>query len=215
MPVKDYYKLLRVEPSADFTTIKKAFRKLALQYHPDKNEASPSSTSYYRELQMAYEVLSNPQKREEYHYHRWLEKSKGNDLDVAITADQILQLFMNTERVIHEMDSFRSDNYLLFDILVNLYSTNRMEIILENNDSQLEKTVIQLALQSSKPLSSSLQLRLMEQLNKLLKNHPLQRSNWDAQVKSMQQKEFIEKLKVPFVLVLTIILCLVILLISK
>ena len=215
MPVKDYYKLLQVDPSADFTTIKRAFRKLAMQYHPDKNQESPSSTSHYRELQLAYEILSNPQKREEYHYQRWLEKSKGHELDTAISTDQILQLFINTERVIHEMDSFRTDNFHLLDILLNLYNTNRIELILEENESKLEKTVIQLALQSSSSLCSSYQLRLMEQLNKLLKKHPEQRSIWDEQVKTRQQKEFIEKLKVPVVILLTIILCLIILLISK
>ena len=109
MAVKDYYKLLQVEPNADFTTIKKAFRKLAMQYHPDKNEGSLSSTSYYRELQLAYEVLSNPKKREEYHYQRWLEKSMGHELDAAISVDQVLQLFIHTERCIHEMDKFRTD----------------------------------------------------------------------------------------------------------
>lgn len=215
MPVKDYYKILQVEPSADFTTIKRAFRKLAMQYHPDKNQESRSSTSQYRELQQAYEILSNPQKREEYHYQRWLEKSKGYELDKAISADQILQLFINTERVIHEMDSFRLDNFHLLDILLNLYTTNRIELILEENDSKLEKTVIQLALQSSSSLSSAYQLRLIEQLNKLLKKHPEQLSIWNEQVKNTQHKEFVEKLKVPLVILLTIILCLIILLISK
>ena len=215
MPVKDYYKLLQVEPSADFTTIKRAFRKLAMQYHPDKNQESPSSTSHYRELQLAYEILSNPQKREEYHYQRWLEKSKGYELDTAISTDQILQLFINTERVIHEMDSFRSDNFHLLEILLNLYNTNRIELILEENDSKLEKTVIQLALKSSSSLSSAYQLRLIDQLKKLLKKHPEQQFIWDEQVRTTKHKEFIEKLKVPVVILLTIILCLIILLISK
>lgn len=215
MSVKDYYKILDVEPSADFSTIKKAFRKLAMQYHPDKNEGSPSSTSYYREIQIAYEVLSNSKKREEYHYKRWLEKSKGYELDTAITVEQIVQLFINTERVIHEMDSFWLNNLLLLDILLNTYNANRTDLILEKNDAKLENTVIALAFQSSKSLSSSHQLKMIERMNKLLKKHPEQHSKWNQYLKSVQQKEFIEKLKIPAVILLTILLCLIILMISK
>ncbi len=215
MQVKDYYKMLQVEPNADFITIKRAFRKLAMQYHPDKTEGSSTATSHYRELQQAYEILSNPQKREEYHYQRWLEKSKGYDLDSAISTDQILQLFINTERVIHEMDSFSADNFHLLDILLNLYNSNRLERILEENDNKLEKTVIQLAKQSSSSLSSTYQLRLIDQLKNLLKKHPEQQSSWDEQLRIKQRKEFIEKLKVPVVILLTIILCLIILFISR
>lgn len=215
MLVKDYYKILQVEPNADLNTIKRAFRKLAMQYHPDKNDGNYSSTSYFRELQVAYEILSNPQKREEYHYHRWLEKSKGYALDTAIGEEQILQLFIHTERVIHETDSFRINNFHMIDMLLNVYTTTRLEIIVEKNDSRLEKNVIQLGRQSSKSLPSVFQLKMIEQLNTLLNKHPDQKSKWFEQVKVIQRKEFIEKLKLPVVIALTIILCLLILLISK
>ena len=215
MPVKDYYKILQVEPNADFTTIKKAFRKLAMEYHPDKNEGNQSSTIFFREIQTAYDVLTNPEKRERYHYERWLEKSKGHHLETAISAEQIIQLFINTERVIHETDSFRRDNSIIIDFLLNLYTSNRIELILEKNDPNLEKSTIQLAIQSTKDLPSSLQLRLNEQLKKLLAKHPDMASSWSMGIQNMKKKEFIESLKIPLLILLTVILCLIILLISK
>jgi len=63
---KDYYKILQVQPTASYEEIKKSYRKLALKYHPDKNPNNQEAESRFKELNEAYEVLSNPEKKEEY-----------------------------------------------------------------------------------------------------------------------------------------------------
>ncbi|GIX91620.1 dnaJ homolog subfamily B member 9 [Caerostris extrusa] len=62
---KDYYDVLGVDKKASSKEIKKAFRKLAMQYHPDKNK-DPDAENRFREIAEAYEVLSDDQKRREY-----------------------------------------------------------------------------------------------------------------------------------------------------
>jgi len=62
----DYYKLLGVERSASQDDIKKAFRKLAMKYHPDKNPGDNESEKKFKEINAAYEVLSDEQKRAAY-----------------------------------------------------------------------------------------------------------------------------------------------------
>ena len=64
--MSDYYKLLGVERSASAEDIKKAFRKLAMQYHPDRNQGNASAEEKFKEINQAYEVLSNPEKRKAY-----------------------------------------------------------------------------------------------------------------------------------------------------
>ena len=60
---RDYYEVLGVSRSASATEIKKAYRKLALQYHPDKNPGDKEAEEKFKEAAEAYDVLSNDDKR--------------------------------------------------------------------------------------------------------------------------------------------------------
>ena len=66
MEKRDYYEVLGVSKSADATEIKKAYRKLALKYHPDKNPGDKSAEEKFKEAAEAYDVLSNEEKRRRY-----------------------------------------------------------------------------------------------------------------------------------------------------
>ncbi len=63
---KNYYDILGVPKTADEKDIKKAFRRLAKKYHPDANQNDPKAEEKFKELNEAYEVLSDPQKKEMY-----------------------------------------------------------------------------------------------------------------------------------------------------
>jgi molecular chaperone DnaJ len=60
---KDYYKLLGVERNASDDEIKKAFRTLAMKYHPDRNSDNPDAEAKFKEINEAYDVLKDPQKK--------------------------------------------------------------------------------------------------------------------------------------------------------
>ena len=62
----DYYSVLGVDKGADDATIKKAYRKLAMKYHPDRNPDDKAAEEKFKEVGEAYEVLSNPDKRAAY-----------------------------------------------------------------------------------------------------------------------------------------------------
>lgn len=63
---KDYYAVLGVEKGADADAIKKAYRKLAVKHHPDKNPGDKSAEERFKEVTEAYAVLSDPEKRRQY-----------------------------------------------------------------------------------------------------------------------------------------------------
>jgi curved DNA-binding protein CbpA len=78
---KDLYKLLGLSRDASQEEIRKAHRKLVRKYHPDANPEDPRAEGRFKEIQQAYEVLSNPQKRRE--YDRQLRTSSRGGADRA------------------------------------------------------------------------------------------------------------------------------------
>lgn len=76
MEYKDYYKILGVNRNASQAEIKKAYRKLAMKYHPDRNPGDKKAEEQFKEINEANEVLSDPQKRARYDqlgesYNQW------------------------------------------------------------------------------------------------------------------------------------------------
>ena len=74
---RDYYEVLGVSSSASDEEIRKAFRKLALEYHPDRNK-SQDAQAKFKEVNAAYQVLSDPEKRAQYDRYGRVGASSGS-----------------------------------------------------------------------------------------------------------------------------------------
>lgn len=66
MSKRDYYEILEVSKNASADEIKKAYRKMAIKYHPDKNPGDKAAEEKFKEAAEAYEILSNPEKKQRY-----------------------------------------------------------------------------------------------------------------------------------------------------
>ena len=66
MAKRDFYEVLGLSKTADEKEIKRAYKRLAMKYHPDRNQGDKDSESKFKEIKEAYEVLSDPQKRAAY-----------------------------------------------------------------------------------------------------------------------------------------------------
>src|SRR5262245_3615953 len=79
MAKRDYYEVLGVGKEASADEVKKAFRKLAMQYHPDRNHGDAEAAEKFKEASEAYEVLADAEKRSIYdrHGHAGLNQMGG------------------------------------------------------------------------------------------------------------------------------------------
>lgn len=92
--MKNYYSVLGVAESASSDDIKKAYRKMAMQYHPDKNPGDKSAENKFKEITEAYETLSDVDKRASYDYGRRPSQSRSNPFDMGDPdLDDILKHF--------------------------------------------------------------------------------------------------------------------------
>lgn len=100
MAKRDYYEVLGVEKSASADEIKKAYRKKAIQYHPDKNPGDKEAEEKFKEAAEAYDVLSNPEKRARYDQfgHAGVSGAAGNGgpfggFSGGMSMDDIFSMF--------------------------------------------------------------------------------------------------------------------------
>ncbi len=93
---RDYYEILGVDRSADVDAIKKAYRKLAFEYHPDRNNGSGEAEERFKEATEAYEVLRDPQKRAAYDRfgHQGVRGGGGQQGFTGFNFADALEIFM-------------------------------------------------------------------------------------------------------------------------
>ena len=85
---EDYYQILGLNKDASDVDIKKAYRKMAHEYHPDKNQGNKDAEERFKKINAAYQVLKNPEKRSAYDRFGHLgEKAYGGSGDFGFTAD--------------------------------------------------------------------------------------------------------------------------------
>jgi len=92
---RDYYEILGVAKNANEAEIKKAYRKMALQYHPDKNPGNKEAEEKFKEAAEAYEVLSNSEKRARYdqYGHDGLRGGPGGGFGGGMSMEDIFSQF--------------------------------------------------------------------------------------------------------------------------
>ena len=129
--MKDYYKILGVTRNSDNGTIKEAYRRKALQYHPDKNKA-PNASSKFQLISEAYSILGNPYKRGRYDVEleqQSYQPENNFNMSMNNAFNMFDQLFSNTSiftnsqpRGIKRQFSFQEPS--IFDNDTNATNTN-------------------------------------------------------------------------------------------
>lgn len=145
---KDFYKILGVSHNATAADIKRSFRKLALKYHPDKNNGNKLSEAHFKEIQEAYHVLTNEKKRSEYDktnfYHRYTTHVKDDRQQQApATAQSIYQQVQELKRQVVMLDPYRMNKVAVYQQIQHLLSNQHLLILQQQHDNRTNKKVIE------------------------------------------------------------------------
>jgi len=103
MSQRDYYEVLGVDRSSEQQAMKEAYRKLAFQYHPDRNKGNPAALEKMKEINEAYAVLSDPKKRRDYDTLRQQYGPSGYDRFRRSYSEQDIFRGSDINQVFEEM----------------------------------------------------------------------------------------------------------------
>jgi len=142
-PLKDYYNILGVLPNVNDADLKKAYRRMAMQYHPDKNPENIFAATHFKEIHEAYSILSNPKSREKYNEERWLSgMSKNVHEEPMLSAAAINNKCKQLMRHLNTIDTHTMDHAALQAYILLLLNDERMAILkFEQNNSENEAIV--------------------------------------------------------------------------
>lgn len=224
MPSRDYYVVLNVQPQALPEEIKTSYRKLALQYHPDRTGGDVRAEALFKEINEAYGVLSNLQKREEYNSLRNAynarpvtnNASKPNYTQNTqrtkppVTGKTILFQSTHLRGVVENANPFAINTDHLFAKIESIISDAHIYILLNENKRVITSRVLHEILISCKPLPQNYFNAITPRLYRLAGNDAIMRNAVQQAIKQKKQDFFWQKYKFWWVLIVTLIICLLI-----
>lgn len=216
MSLKDYYAILEVNPTASQLVIKKAYRKLALKYHPDKNGGNKIYEQKFKDIAEAYRVLSDNKRRNDYNYARFGYTQSAQKTNHYSTG---LKYILLTAKKLHNhiaaADPDRLNLIAVKKQLDELLIGNNLKILLDQAQEKEKQTFIRNILYSSRFLPYTQVKSFIPKLVKLAgadNSMLIEISNFE---KNIKRASLWNEYKILAVLLLVMLFCLLIYFISN
>ncbi len=172
MIVKDYYKILEVPPTVSPDALKKAFRRLAFKYHPDKNQGEALYEQKFKEINEAYRILSDTAKRNEYNYSRTSRDQYNNirhqpapkPREEITTIQSLLFEAKKLKTKIAASDPDRLNKKALFVQVEELLSRKNVRILKDGHDPKTNALFVECIFSISNKLPYSLVRQIIHPL---------------------------------------------------
>jgi molecular chaperone DnaJ len=209
MLIKDYYRTLGVNTSATAQDIKKAYRALAVKYHPDKNPGNDLAEAHFKEIQEAYATLSNTRKRELYDEERWLSgMGRKTNYREALTPAWLLGVCQELTRSLAEMDIHRISHNALRAYMLLILSDSHLGVLKQANEHETNTTIVNELLKAAAHLPVRYLPEIEERLLTIAGDDPAMIAAINYALESRIRKARKEQLLPYVVLLLTLGLCL-------
>jgi molecular chaperone DnaJ len=214
MVLRDHYAILEIEPSANLPEIKKAYRRLAQVYHPDKKPGDPYAATQFAAIKEAYETLTHPGKKELYLQQRWYHQSIGrktkNDL---ITPVFVLKQVIELERYVSKLDVFRMDKIGLRDHIATLLDKTTIEKLNSFHEPDVNDKIVSFLINILDLLSLDMIYSLQSNLS-MIQTGDATRHVWEQFLINKKRSFQRDKFRIWLVIAIVVIICLLIVLLS-
>lgn len=215
MELKDYYSILELTPAASAADIKKAYRRLALQYHPDKNANDHYAAARFAAVKEAYETLTNPLRKNDYLQQRWYAQSRGNKASGLVsTPETVLKQLLDLDLYTSRQDIHRFDKAGLYHRIERILSAETMDMLRSFNEKSINDSIVHVAGKISLRLSADHREWIITKLEKL-ETTGQSRQQLNLLAKKITAAERWEKRKIWLILLIVSAICIIIYLSEK
>lgn len=214
MSSKDYYMILSVKSNASAEEIKRSYRRLALKYHPDKNPGDVIAEATFKEIAEAYEILSDPKKREDYHYKRFYTFNYKYKEPPRTTPQSILHDTLKLQQLLAKADPFRMNQSALLFQLEDILHQYNLELLEREKQYAINAQIIDSLLGSCKPLHYHLYLKVHDKLLQLATDNTSKEHIMRFYITKRRHDRW-NRYKIIAAIVLALVLCLLIFFISR
>ena len=208
----NHYNTLRVSPNATFEEIKKAYRKLALQYHPDVAGDNLEYADKFRAIKAAYDVLSNAKTRQAYHYKYFYKDFKTQPV---VNAEMIALQAKDLAAFAKILDPYRINEEGLYDQIMQLITDFNIALILQANNPELKRTIITSLLYCTQLLKYESILAVSTILLSLAENDNLLVKQIEAHTVVQKRLHYWNRYKLALAVVIALGLCVAMYLLVK
>ena len=216
--IKNYYHVLGLKPSATTLDIKLSYRKLAFKYHPDKNQDDPIAEASFKEINEAYQVLSNNLQRQEYHRNYYQEYfsnyTSQNTFYQDIKIEKILSDTLHLRKLVQAADPYRLNQDALVFQIENILSREHLTKIAAEKNIAVNEEIIAALLTCLKPLRYSYLLNLIALINQLDTTNTETAGTINRFIQTKRREALWQKYQVVAAIALAIILCMAIYLVA-
>ncbi|MFT4153616.1 J domain-containing protein [Parafilimonas sp.] len=209
--IKDYYRVLNVPSSATTAEIKKAYRKLAMLYHPDKNPSDAIAAAIFSDAAEAYKVLGDAEARKLYNHERYLTAEAEYKRPVE-TIDTLMQRIQKINTDLKSADPFRFNKDALLHAVRQLMPDDVQ--LLMGMDQALLTPFLQQVSFAAAYLSTHQTKQLIVLMQPFYASHEWLRQELKALLQQQHKQERWEKYKVVLAVLLAAVLCFIIFLVA-
>ncbi len=199
MQQKNYYRILQIDTNCNADAIKKAYRKLALELHPDVNKTDETAAHKFTTIKEAYDVLSNPEKRSKYHESFFFTNLQKQPIDL----NELLIIANKIGEYIKHSNIFKIDYFLISANLQELLQQNNL-LIATTNQSNLKDKLQQVLLNIIKILPYDDVVKFYSTITQLF---PSTTTNYLQLIAQKKKTMLWEKYAMAIAILITLALC--------